>query len=372
MRELEFQLPEGSLYYGRKGRAVEITRYNGLAGHVEIPAELPWEPRDLEISGGTSGGTPDQTIEESGLLPVKSIAKKAFLSKKYLRSVTVPDTVEEVGDWAFAYCDALREVHFGGRDVRFGKAVFMECPSLQVIRFPERTQSGAAGAAEDAAGKPEGVTGVEEGATEGLEGAAGARENVTAVREAPAKQPGTEGISALLAAAVTQMESQYLLDGREAGSGEWLEKWDARMLTILRAADSEGYSRQILCGEEDYESTDLETYLSNSRKKKVRLLLLRLLYPAGLRTDHAGELKGYLLTHTKGCEHEETWQVVRTECGDRREIYELFAKLGCLTKENAPAVIAEIGEEYPEMKAFFLRYQSEHFGADDFFGGLEL
>lgn len=372
MQELEFQIPEGSLYYCRQGRAVEITRYNGLAGHVEIPAALPWEPRDLEISGEKAEGHPGHTLGDSGLLTVKSIAKKAFLSKKYLRSVTVPASVEEVGDWAFAHCDALREVHFGGRDVRFGKAVFLECPSLRAIRFPERTQSGAASAAEDVAGKPEGVTGVEEGAAEGLEGAAGAQENVTAAREAPVKRPGTEGISALLAAAVTQMESQYLLDGREAGSGEWLEKWDARMLTILRAADSEGYSKQILCGEEDYESTDLETYLSNSRKKKVRLLLLRLLHPAGLQPDHAEELKEYLLAHTKGCEHEETWQVVCTECGDRREFYELFAKLGCLTKENAPAVIAEIGEGYPEMKAFFLRYQSEHFGADDFFGGLEL
>lgn len=334
MREWEFQIPGGSLYYGRKGRAVEITRYNGLAGHVEIPAALPWEGKVPEILGETAAGTPSQTSETSVLLPVKGIAKKAFLSKKYLRSVTVPASVEEVGDWAFAYCDALREVSFGERDVRFGKAVFMECPSLRAIHFPE--------------GAPEGRLGD------------GAGEMAAA------------GIDALLAAAVTQMESPYLLDGREAGSGEWLEKWDARMLTILRAADSEGYSKQILCGEEDYESTDLETYLSGSRKKKVRLLLLRLLYPERLRPDHAQELKEYLLTHTKGREREETWQVVRTECGDRREFYELFASLGCLTKENAPAVIAETGENHPEMKAYFLKYQANHFGESDFFAGLEL
>lgn len=372
MQELEFQIPEGSLYYVRKGRAVEITRYNGLAGQVEIPAALPWKVGDSEVSGTTAAGKPGQTLEDSELLPVKSIAKKAFLSKKYLRNVTVPDTVEEVGDWAFAHCDALREVNFGGRDVRFGKAVFLECPGLRAIRFSESVEGGAEGTAEGATGGLEGVTRVAERSIGEPEGVVKAREKVTAAREDSAKRSEPEGISALLAAAVTQMESQYLLDGREAGSGEWLEKWDARMLTILRAADSEGYSKQILCGEEDYESTDLETYLSNSRKKKVRLLLLRLLYPAGLQPDHAEELKEYLLSHTKGCEHEETWQVVRTECGDRREFYELFAKLGCLMKENAPAVIAEIGEEYPEMKAFFLRYQSEHFGADDFFGGLEL
>ena len=36
------------------------------------------------------------------------------------------------------------------------------------------------------------------------------------------------------------MDASYLLDAKEAGSREWLGKWDARMLAILRAADDEG------------------------------------------------------------------------------------------------------------------------------------
>lgn len=303
MQEIEYQLSQGSLFYVRGGRGVEITRYQGLAGRVEVPGELPWE-------------------EE--MLPVTDIGKKAFLSKKYLRSIVIPESVESVGDWAFAYCDALREVSFAGRKVLFGKAVFMECPSLRCVGFP-----GDSG--EDA-----------------------------------------EGIGALMAAAVTQMDASYLLDAGEAGSREWLGKWDARTLAILRAPDDEGYAKQILCGEEDYESADLETYLANSRKKKVRLLLLRLLWPMGLSGEIAQELKKYLLERTKGQATEETWQVVRDELGDRREFYELFAKLGCLTKENASAVIAETREECPEMRAFFLKYQVEHFAAADFFEEMEL
>jgi len=308
MQETEYQLPEGSLYYKKQGRGIEITRYNGLAGRIVIPDDLPWSGEDKTKDGA-----------DGEMLPVKSIARKAFLSKKNLRSIVIPPSVEEVGDWAFAYCSALKSVEILSRETVFGRSVFLECAKLRELRIPEAPEAGS-----------------------------------------------------LLAAAVTQMESDYLLDLREAGTREWLEKWDARMLAILYAPDSEGYSRQILCGEEDYESADLETYLSRSRKKKVRLLLLRLLYPMELRSERRQELREYLLNHTKGRDTEETWEVVRTEYGDRREIYELFAKLGCLTKENAPDVIAQIGEEHPEMKAYFLKYQADHFGEKDFFADLEL
>ena len=302
---MEFQLKDGNLFYSPTGdgNGMEVIGYHGLAGQVEIPGELPGEKGAADVA-----------------LPVRRIGKKAFLSKKYLRSVTVPASITEVGDWAFAYCDSLREVTFLGRDVTFGRAAFMECPNLRCVKF----------------------------------------------------QANCDGVGALLAAAVTQMESPYLLDAREAGSKEWLGKWDAKMLAVLNAADDEGYSKQILCGEEDYESADLETYLSNSRKKKVRLLLLRLLWPMELEPKLEEKLREYLLAHTKGCKTEETWQVIRDEYGDRREFYQLFAQIGCLTKDNAPAVIGETGEDYPEMKAFFLKFQAQHFANSDFFDTLEL
>ena len=69
MREKEWEFAEGSLYYEIEGESVRITRFQGLASHVEVPGE---------IEG----------------LPVRAIEKKAFLSKKNLRFVTLPDTVE--------------------------------------------------------------------------------------------------------------------------------------------------------------------------------------------------------------------------------------------------------------------------------------
>jgi len=352
MKELEIQIADGSLYFIRQGARLEVSRYQGLAGHVKIPANV-----DVEVQESMADNA---TAVEVHSLPVAGIGKKAFLSKKYLRSVTIPAEVAEVGDWAFAYCDALREVTFEGRGVTFGKSVFLECPNLRCVRFP---------------GMPDNESGSSQGFPCGGSGSLASSGLTNGGSTGLASAGYTtycDGIGALTAAAVTQMESSYLLDASEIGSAEWLAKWDARMFAILGAADDEGYSKQILCGEEDYESADLETYLTNSRKKKVRLLLLRLLAPMGLDPAKADELRSYLLAHTKGCQTEETWQVVRDEYGDRREFYELFATIGCFTKENAPAIIAETKEEHPEMKAFFLKYQADHFADHDFFAELEL
>lgn len=304
-REYEYPTADGSLKYQKTDEGVEITGISGLAGKICVPDSI----EGMAVTG---------------------IARKAFLSRKHLRRIELPGTVEQIGDWAFAYCDALREVVFGGSRVSFGKAVFLECGSLQKI-------------------------------------------SVCHLGEPSKLLLETErGIDFLLAAAVTGMDSYYLLDLSEAGSGEWLEKWDARMLAILHTPDSEGYSKQVLCGEEDYGSTDLRAYLSERRKEKARLAFLRLLYPVGMAEKNREEIRTYLLVHTRGCRSEEAWQVILREHPEDRPYYELFAEIGCFHRENAADVIAQIGENAPEMKAFFLRYQAERFDGGDFFAGLEL
>lgn len=293
--EKELPITGGSLYYDKENDRIVITRLQGLAGEVKIP----------------------EKIED---LPVTSIAKKAFLSKKNLRRVWIPDTVTEIGDWAFAYCDNLEQVILPAREIRFGKAVFLDCHKLRFLTVKEKG----------------------------------------------------EAVAALLAAAVTTAQAAYLLDLMEAGTPQWLAKWDARMLMVLRSEDSEGYSRQILCGEEDYGSTDLNAFLREKRKTKVRLLLLRLLYPAGLAAPVREELENYLRAHTKQCDSEETWQVILEEHGDDSAYYRLFTELGCVDAGNFDSLMTDIGEDHPEMKAFLMRYKEEHIGYTDFFAELEL
>lgn len=317
MREEEWEFAGGSLYYERKGESIEILRLSGTAWEVSVP-------------------------ESIGGYPVKTIGKKAFLSRKNIRRIVLPDTVEEVGDWAFAYCDGLEEICLPRGEVRFGKAVFLECGSLRRI--------GLRGCPKD-----------------GTPGNVGARE-----AQDRAGGRGFTGEGELLAAAVTSFDAYYLLEPREVGSGEWMGKWDARLTAVLRASDREGYSRQVLCGEEDYGSTDMEAYESGKRQIKVRLALLRLLFPEKLSEDLREELRQYLLGHTKGCRSEETWQVILREHGHDRAYYGLFAELGCVTAENLDGILADAGGRFPEMAAFFLRYREEKLETADFFAALNL
>ncbi len=293
MQEKELAVTGGSLYYGIENGKVTITRFQGTASELRLPGQ---------IEG----------------MPVTRIGKKAFLSRKNLRRVFLPDGLEELGDWAFAYCGGLKEAVLPCREIRFGKAVFMECGSLE-------------------------------------------------------KLTGTRAQGGLLAAAVTDFDAYYLLDLKSAGSREWLAKWDSRLMAVMQTPETEGYSRQVLCGEEDYGSTDLAAYTSGRRKQKTRLAFLRLLFPEALSDDNRALLEAYLRGHTKGsASGEEAWRVILEEHGNDRAYYSLFAELGCITEENFDESFADIGEGYPEMKAFFLRYKEEKLGARDFFEGLEL
>lgn len=311
-QEMEYEIPGGSLYYMTETDGDKNDEY-------VIITRMQGTAGEIRIPESIRG------------IPVRVIGRKAFLSKKNLRKVEAPESVTVVGDWAFAYCDSLHTVRFDPpqgsgsgttvtESLNFGRSVFMECSSLRYLYLGDQKESTAA----------------------------------------------------LLAAAVTAAEAPYLLDAAEAGNREWLEKWDARMLAILDSADNEGYSRQVLCGEEDYGSTDLSAYESARRKAKVRLILLRLLYPDGLREEHRCRMETYLREHTAGCGQEETWQVILREHGEERDYYRLFARLGCINSENFDRLLSDAGEDYPELKAYFLRYREEAMEPDDFFAGLEL
>lgn len=259
-------------------------------------------------------------------MTVTGIAKKAFLSRKHIRELILPPTIKRIDDWAFAYCGQLEQITLPGEIAEMGKAVLVNGDALQ---------------------------------------------RINCVPDAGLHQ-WTEDVAYLLAGAVKDLDAYYLLDLQAAGSKEWFAKWDVRLLAVMEEDDNEGYLKQVLCGEEDYGSTDLEAFLSAKRKKKVRLCMLRLQHDQALHEDMRTYLSKYLQEHIKGCEQEESWQVLLQERNGDKESWELFLELGCATNENMDDMLADIGENYPEMKAYFLRFKAEKLGYEDFFAGLEL
>lgn len=358
MQEKKLEIRGGKLVYEENRGKVTILGLEGNLVRLNVPAQ----------------------IEEK---PVTEIYKKAFFNCRYLRFLTLPDTIEKIDNWAFAHCQQLERVELPWKLMSLGKDLFIGSERLKEIVLRPVEVSGQ----EEMTGTLE--YGMAEPGAEGVNAAGQHKEGVFGVRGGMPDYGGSHGvpeaiggcgciicdgteISRLLAVAATKMEDPHLFRIEEAGTVEWLKKWDARMLVLMHEDDNEGYDKQVLAGEEDYERTDRVRYRNLKRQAKVRLALLRLLHPCGLPEETREELEEYLRTHTKGCRFEETWEVVLNEFGDDKEYYELFAQLGCVTEDNFDGLLQDIGDGHTEMKAYLMRYKEEHLGYTDFFDGLSL
>ncbi len=293
MREQEVK--GGSLEYTVFEDGVCVTVCNVREGRFEIP----------------------DFIEERAVI---RIGKKAALSNKILQELVLPVSLQEVGDWAFAHCDKLKEVLIPKNEIRFGKGVFKDCRSLCHLKL---------------------------------------RENEN------------EKLAGLLASVPVMLEADYLLSLPEAGEKNWLQKLDARLKTLLDKPDKEGYSKQILCGEEDLMAS-LDVYLNERRKQKARLCYMRLLNDMGLKAELKEQLQKYIRENAGGCLSEAAWEVVLKEHGDEREYYQVYAAAGGITGENFDKLLLDMGESHPEMKAWLIRYKEDNGHEEDFFAGLSL
>lgn len=308
---------QGDFTYRIAGENVVITGYDGRADELEIPA----------------------LIEEK---PIMTIGKKAFLSCKSLLKVTLPETIEVMEEWAFAYCSSLQSVVLPKKKIEFGKGVFFHCNSLQEIRAVEFE--------EDTVERGGEVGNIQDATVEDVQNHLN-----------PWK---------LLGVVPVLMDAEYLLAPWEAEETHWIEKWDARMLNVLNAEDGEGYSKVVLCGEEDL-SASYEEFVEKKRQMKAQLSFIRLMNPYCLKAEIEQQLLTYVRTHTKNCESEAAWEVAKQH-GDEKIYFEIFAETGCLSEENFDAVLEDLGQYHAEMKAYFIRYKENYMKKEDFFDSLSL
>lgn len=256
--------------------------------------------------------------------PVTVIGKKAFLGAKSLRELLLPGQLAEIRDWAFACCSSLMTLAVPRRRLAVGQGILKDCLNLQQIIIAEEPEAGA--------------------------------------------------VPYLLAAAMNKLEAFYLFDPLAAGSRSWLEQWDARLLSLMEQEDTEGFSKMLLCGEEDYGSKEnnQDYYVEQRRRFKAGLAMLRLIHDIGLQTPVRQKLLSYLQAHRKGESSEETWKVVLEEHGDDRQYYQFLLDNNCITDENFDAVLADMGERHTEMKAFLMRTRNSLIKEDTVFDTLKL
>lgn len=284
---------------------------------------------------------PDRIAER----PVTVVGKKAFLGAKELQQLFLPESIISIQEWAFACCSALTVLVLPRKKIDIGQGILKDCFRLQQIVT---------------------VSGEDICTDSDIAGKNAVHIDMEALSEAEIQ------ISRLLAAVMGSLEAFYLFEPVEAGSKSWLEQWDARMLSLLALEDAEGFSKMLLCGEEDYGSREnnLDYYIEQRRRFKVRLAMLRLMNDIGLANGIKEELLAYLRAHTKGESSEETWKVVLEEHGDDREYYQFLLDTDCIHDGNFGAVLEDMGERHTEMKAFLMNARSAQPKMEDAFAAL--
>lgn len=285
----------GQLAYALYKNGIVIKRYRGIATTVEIPAY----------------------IDEK---PVIAIEKKAFLSCKTIKEISLPDTIEEIGDWAFAHAERLRTITIPNRALTRGKEMFLGCLRLKEICIREQ------------------------------------------------EELRTLGLARMLAMAVTVLHDYFLFEPLEVGAEPWVTRWDAKLIDLIRLDDLDGFEELWTCGEEDYEGKDydIKSYPVEKRKMKLRIVYFRLLHPYKLAPEIVQELKDYLKASR------EAWDIIMEEHADDLAYYKLFADAGCITEENFDTLLTDLADAGAEIKAYMLKYKDEHLKAADAFSAFEL
>lgn len=88
---------------------------NHYSGNIVIPKEVP---------------------TEMGILPVTTIAEKAFY-KSNITSIIIPESIAFISDDAFGECSRLTKIIFGDGLLSIGYRAFRGCPLLEEVILPE-------------------------------------------------------------------------------------------------------------------------------------------------------------------------------------------------------------------------------------------
>lgn len=233
------------------------------------------------------------------------IGKKAFLGNRSLQHITLPGTIEWIGDWAFCNCVQLQRVEFPCRPIRLGKGLFTKDEKLyeitcrsdrKKIPFPER----------------------------------------------------------LMAAAVTMMDAEYLLDMTQAGSAEWYRQFDNRLLALLMESAENALKDLVYCAEEDMGDKQ-EACLAEQARRKAYMALLRLAYPEGISEKSEEKLKEVLL-NKNGIQTPAAWEAIKEADGkEKLLLLDIILKMNGIREENLPAVLEDLGDTHVELKAHLLK-----------------
>lgn len=266
--------------------------------------------------------------------PVTVIGAKALLSCRQVESLALPDTLEQVEDWAFAHMKGLKDIIFPAKEILFGKKVFLGCDGLQRVLL---TCGGEA------------VQGCYEGMPFFL---------------ASVFRLGMEKIRKNL--------SDLKLAGDVEGQWQWLASYDEALAMYLSRADDYDFEPAFI-GWFDVEDVDDQKagHMTEQKKKKIELVFQRLLYSERMPEQTEKILKEYLVRKAP----QQVLELMRdgeSGYGSHVKYFRLWQKIGGFEVYSPKFLLEELGDADPEVKGFLLECELAEAAEEDFFGNLEL
>ena len=113
---------------------IEITKYNGSADHLAIPATL--DGKTVTAIGDYAFARCYSLTSVSIPESVTAIGDGAFYACSSLTSVSIPDSVTAIGDSAFGCCSSLTSVSIPDSVTAIESWAFYACSSLTSVSIP--------------------------------------------------------------------------------------------------------------------------------------------------------------------------------------------------------------------------------------------
>ena len=274
---------------------------------------------------------------------MNTIGAKAFLSCKTVEKLWLPDSIREIGDWAFAHMKNLKEIALPAETIAFGKQVFMGCEQLTRVHVVVKH-----------------------------------REDGEKDKESPDEAKAWEcslyeGLEYFLATMFCHFESGQLMDlsilQTEEGQKKWLEKYDQVLCEYLAEDDAVRFVPAFI-GWFDVEDLDEQKkrYVNQVKCKKLEITLQRLLYDANINESTKRQLAKYVEEREKSML--ELFQDREKELGNDIRYYKLWNTLGGLKNDQARILLEANDWADTEIKAYLLNIQLQKDEETDFFGEL--
>jgi len=115
----------GELYYQLNGQNATVA-WPGIVGDTVPPY---YSPKSIEI--------PSQISHEGVVYNVTGISKIAFKHCDKLVSITLPNTIESIGEEAFCFCGSLENICIPDEVTEIGASAFEDCSALTSIVIPK-------------------------------------------------------------------------------------------------------------------------------------------------------------------------------------------------------------------------------------------